>query len=268
LLGICFSLSTIVLACAGEKQTTVTDTDGATTSGETQASSNATEVTGPTGAQTTEQSSSETEEATDGPTTDDTTKGDTEDPTKGSDSEDPTKGSDSEDPTKGSDTDTDTDGEQSLEKSCQFACDAFGACDPEVDLEECVAGCIEEYKEEPKECIDAVIAANMCFAMLSCEDMDPEEPPFPCEEEEMLAEAVCGGGEDCAIGVGMGMGVNECGIAYDCEFDSYAMDCLDDVCTCTINKEQVGECSSENICGQIGEGEVLDLLTSCCGFDL
>jgi len=235
----------MLLGCGGEKQASVTDTDGATTA-ETQATSD-TESTGSTGGQTTEQTTgSETGETSDGPTTDASTKGETEDPTKG----------------------TDTDGDESLEQSCQHACGAFGACDPEVDPEACAAGCVETFEKEPKECISAVIDANMCFAMLSCDEMNTDEPPFPCEDEEMLVDAVCDSGEGCAIDVGVGMDLNECTITYECEFDSYAMDCIGETCKCTINKDKVGECASENVCSQIGESDDLELLTACCGFDL
>ncbi len=261
-----FALGCTVLACGGDKQTTG-DTDATTGSeaqgtGENTTDAATTESTDATNGQTSDMSGSETAEqtTTDGPTTDDAT--------KGSETDDPTKGeteTETDDPTKG---ETETGGEDALKESCQHACEAFFECDPESDLEECVTDCIDIFEEQSKDCIEAVIAANKCFAMLSCDEMDPEEPPFPCEAEEMHVEEVCGTGEECSVGVGMGMGNEQCEVVLECAFDSYGMLCNGNMCTCNMNGEKVGMCENPGYCGQIGEGEPTDLLVECCGFDL
>lgn len=256
-----FFVGTILFACGGEKQTSVTDSDATTgesqTSGEqtSEGPTESTESTDASGGQTTDMSGSETGEQTTGETTD----GTTSDDTKGSETTD--------DPTKGSETDTDTGGGDPLEDSCAAACEAFAACE-QIDIDECTAGCIGEFKDESKECIEAVIGANKCFSQLTCEEIETEEPPFPCEAEEMQAEAVCGTGEECSIGVGMGQGIGQCEVFYECEFDSYGMVCEGQICTCNMNGEKVGMCQNENYCGQLGEGQEVELMVSCCGFEI
>ncbi|MCA9663636.1 MAG: hypothetical protein KC486_35225 [Myxococcales bacterium] len=246
----CLSLSSALIGCSGDDQSS----DTAGTSGTSTTSSSTS-----TGGVTTDAS------ATDASTTDGT--GSASASASASAGTSTTTSASGTNSTADATSTGDTTGvEPDLQASCEAACTKYVECDPvNRDFDFCVEECVAPWEpadELPGGCLAAVVDANQCVAASACGELDPDGCWTDAGVEDACFNPVC---DEYGYA-----GEGECGEVLDCPGAVQELNCTDQgSCTCLENGVETGACTKENIC-QLYEDDVealIKIAPRCCGWD-
>ena len=127
----------------------------------------------------------------------------------------------------------------------------------------CVQECDADFEElGTNACMSATVEANLCFATLSCDQLE-EEDFSDCSTLNDAVEL------DCADPCIANFEMRNTGCAVDvvCGDAEYSMECLLFECVCTEAGFPKGECPSLGVC-MAGKMDPVAALNECCDFGL
>jgi hypothetical protein len=123
----------------------------------------------------------------------------------------------------------------SPERVCDGLCVQAADCyQADLDLDQCVDGCVEGWAEEEDaqevDCYDAELRLTGCVSELSCSELEtywdylPTDPEsYPCKDEDQEIVDACSGGDSCDCSV----------VTRDCTYTYDSLGNPTEHCTCT-----------------------------------